>query len=373
MMIAFPPTPAPTRAIAATLTRFAPAPTGSLHLGHVLNALYVWNTARLLGCRVLLRIEDHDRERSRPAFERGILDDLDWLGFAPDIYPTEAFRHGRCDGRQSDRDHVYRAAVEQLRRLDAVYACECTRRTVRSLLGRGPRSSPARSFATRAPAATSGCRWWTGTDGASAWTIDSSISMTALLGPQTQRPGEQCGDVLIRDRRGNWTYQFAVTVDDLSQDVDLVIRGIDLLQSTGRQIQLARLLGRRVPPAYLHHPLIMKSPDQKLSKSDGDTGIRGPRVGRLESRAHPRRGRVPNRSTMIGLGARRGSEDPGATLVGRLAGLSVAGAGVFRPRPGRRATALRSTPLVPRHERRRTILKLEGVYSVSADAVRGER
>jgi glutamyl-Q tRNA(Asp) synthetase len=280
MMIAFPPTPAPTRAIAATLTRFAPAPTGSLHLGHVLNALYVWNTARLLGCRVLLRIEDHDRERSRPAFERGILDDLDWLGFAPDIYPTEAFRHGRCDGRQSDRDHVYRAAAEQLRRLDAVYACECTRRTL------APSTRVARSGQASGPASGSGQELrYPGTCrekrlplvNGYGWRVRMDDRLEHFddgrLGPQTQRPGEQCGDVLIRDRRGNWSYQFAVTVDDLAQEVDLVIRGIDLLQSTGRQIQLARLLGRRVPPAYLHHPLIMKSPDQKLSKSDGDTGI----------------------------------------------------------------------------------------------------
>ena len=93
-------------------------------------------------------------------------------------------------------------------------------------------------------------------------------------GPQEQRPSEQCGDLLVRDRDGNWTYQFAATVDDFVQGVTLVIRGDDLLASTGRQIQLARLLGRGEPPEFLHHPLIMKAPDQKLSKSDGDTGIR---------------------------------------------------------------------------------------------------
>ena len=80
------------------------------------------------------------------------------------------------------------------------------------------------------------------------------------LGPQEQRPSEQCGDLLVRDRDGNWTYQFAATVDDYVQGVTLVIRGVDLLASTGRQIQLARLLGRDEPPAFLHHPLIMKSP-----------------------------------------------------------------------------------------------------------------
>ena len=95
-----------------------------------------------------------------------------------------------------------------------------------------------------------------------------------ILGPQEQDPSQQCGDVLIRDRLGNWTYQFAAAVDDYRQGIDLVIRGEDLLPSTGRQIRLARLLGRERPAAFRHHPLIMKSPDQKLSKSDGDTGIR---------------------------------------------------------------------------------------------------
>jgi glutamyl-tRNA synthetase/glutamyl-Q tRNA(Asp) synthetase len=92
-------------------------------------------------------------------------------------------------------------------------------------------------------------------------------------GPQEQRPSEQSGDLLARDRDGNWTYQFAVTVDDDEQGVTLVIRGDDLLASTGRQIQLARLLGRHVPPRFFHHPLVMKGPTQKLSKSDRDTGV----------------------------------------------------------------------------------------------------
>jgi glutamyl/glutaminyl-tRNA synthetase len=98
------------------------------------------------------------------------------------------------------------------------------------------------------------------------------------LGKQRQDPEQQCGDVLLRDRHGNWTYQFAVTVDDWLQHVDYVIRGVDLLSSTGRQIRIARLLGRAQPPTFLHHPLIMKTPEQKLSKSDGDTGVRDLRV-----------------------------------------------------------------------------------------------
>ena len=80
--------------------------------------------------------------------------------------------------------------------------------------------------------------------------------------------------MLVRDRHGNWTYQFAVVVDDWLQGVTHVIRGEDLLDSTGRQIQLGRLLGRSQPPAFLHHQLLMKTSTQKLSKSDGDTGVR---------------------------------------------------------------------------------------------------
>ena len=96
-----------------------------------------------------------------------------------------------------------------------------------------------------------------------------------LLGPQEQDPSRQCGDVLVRDRLGNWTYQFAVTVDDHLQKVTDVIRGVDLLDSTGRQLRLAKLLGRPTPPRFRHHPLVMKSRrPQKLSKSDGDTGVR---------------------------------------------------------------------------------------------------
>ena len=99
-----------------------------------------------------------------------------------------------------------------------------------------------------------------------------------VRGPTAQDPAAQCGDLLLRDRLGNWTYQFAVAVDDTAQAIDLVVRGDDLFASTGRQILLARLLGRTTPPVFAHHGLVMKSPTQKLSKSDGDTGVRDLRV-----------------------------------------------------------------------------------------------
>jgi glutamyl-Q tRNA(Asp) synthetase len=93
------------------------------------------------------------------------------------------------------------------------------------------------------------------------------------LGEIRQGPARQCGDLLVRDRVGNWTYQFAVVIDDLVEQVTLVIRGEDLLSSTGRQLRLARLLGRTLPPVFLHHPLVRGADGEKLSKSNRDTGI----------------------------------------------------------------------------------------------------
>jgi len=259
------------------LTRFAPAPTGWLHLGHVMNAELVWGAARARNGRVLLRLEDHDRTRCRPEYEAGILDDLDWVGFVPDIFPTSAFRAGRCDGRQSDREARYRAAVEVLRAQGLVYGCDCSRRQIA-----GSREAPGEEREAelryggrcrdRGIGLKDGVGWRVHMDPGVERFVDER------LGPQAQDPSEQCGDVLIRDRHGNWTYQLCVTVDDWQQGIDLVIRGEDLLASTGRQIRLARLLGRDRAPTFLHHPLIMKSASQKLSKSDGDSGIRELRV-----------------------------------------------------------------------------------------------
>lgn len=246
------------------LTRFAPAPTGYLHLGHVLNAQYVWGLARRLGARVLLRIEDHDRERCRPEFERAILDDLDWLGFAPDVYPTDMFRAGACESRQSDRGPIYEAAARELQAHGLVYGCTCTRRDV---IRAAELCYPGTCRDRRIPLGPG-----------VVWRLRMEPGVEAfddlMCGPQRQGPSRQCGDVAIRDRRGNWTYQFVVSVDDWRQNVDLVIRGRDLLESTGRQIRIARLLGRSTQATFAHHELIMKSPTQKLSKSDGDTAIR---------------------------------------------------------------------------------------------------
>jgi glutamyl-Q tRNA(Asp) synthetase len=250
-------------------TRFAPAPTGYLHLGHVANAVFVWGLARSRGTSVILRVEDHDRQRSRPAYERALLDDLDWLGFVPDLFPPAAFRAGPCEGRQSNRLAHYESAAERLSRAGLLYGCRCSRQE----LGGAP---PDTAGERRYPGT---CRdRGIGLEPDVAWRVRLEPGIESfddlILGPQTQEPAAQCGDLIVRDRLGNWTYQFVASVDDWLMGVNLVVRGRDLLPSTGRQIRIARLVGRSDPPSFAHHPLIMKSAAQKLSKSDRDTGVR---------------------------------------------------------------------------------------------------
>jgi glutamyl-tRNA synthetase/glutamyl-Q tRNA(Asp) synthetase len=257
----------------APITRFAPAPTGALHIGHVVNAVYVWGLARALGGTVVLRIEDHDRQRSRREYEEQLLDDLEWLGLEADVYPVAAYRRGPCEGRQSERDGVYREAIAPLIAAGLIYGCDCTR-------ARQPGSTAGTIEST------AGERRYPGTcrdrgiplvDGV-GWRLRMAPGVEAfddgLLGAQAQDPSAQCGDLLLRDRLGNWTYQCVAPIDDAVQGVSLVIRGQDLLASTGRQIRLARLVGRTDPATFVHHALVMKSAAQKLSKSDGDSGVR---------------------------------------------------------------------------------------------------
>jgi glutamyl-Q tRNA(Asp) synthetase len=259
------------------LTRFAPAPTGFLHLGHVVNAMYVWAAAREHGGEVLLRIEDHDRQRSRVEYEASILEDLAWLGF----------RHHGEVVRQSERGPLYHRALQHLIDAGLVYGCTCSRSEIESGSGSSTGSGPSRAESrdrTRDPGSAelrypNTCRDKKIPLGDGVgWRviIEPGVErfVDGMLGPQEQDPSEQCGDLLVRDRLGNWTYQFAVTVDDYLQRITDVIRGADLLSSTGRQLRLARLLGRSTMPRYSHHRLIMKSPTQKLSKSDGDSGVR---------------------------------------------------------------------------------------------------
>ena len=252
------------------LTRFAPSPTGYLHLGHAANAVWVWGLARALGGRVLLRLEDHDRGRSRPAYEAALLDDLDWLGLEPDIGATRELRAGPSPLRQSDAGPAYDAALASLAADGRTFVCGCSRKDLAGDAGDVFNQETRYDGRCRdlglAPAPGRGLRVRLE---AGAERFDD-----ARLGPRMQDPAAQCGDLLARDRLGRWTYQFAVVVDDLRQGIDLVVRGEDLIESTGRQIALRRMLAGRPAPVFLHHPLIRKPGGDKLSKSSGDTGLR---------------------------------------------------------------------------------------------------
>jgi glutamyl/glutaminyl-tRNA synthetase len=220
----------------------------------VVNAIYFWGIARALGGSVLLRIEDHDRVRSRPIFEQALLEDLDWLGFVPDVGRSPVLR-------QSDHSSRYDEALQRLRKNHAVYACDCSRRRIGSkpygntCRGRGLEEQPGRGLRVEMRPG-----------------IEHFID--GLVPGDHKAATDESGDLLIRDRDGHWTYQFAVVVDDEADHVNLAIRGSDLLGSTIRQIQLGRMLGRTVPLQFLHHPLVLKPSGQKLSKSSGDVGVR---------------------------------------------------------------------------------------------------
>jgi glutamyl/glutaminyl-tRNA synthetase len=288
-------------------TRFAPAPTGRIHLGHLANALFVWGLARRFGGRVLLRIEDHDRQRCRPEYEQALLDDLDRLGIAADAPSTQALRSGPSPFRQSDNGAAYEAAVEQLRAVTQVYPCDCSRSTFarwteQSGRGWAGPGCPGDCLSRRLAGGPGvGLRAALG-EGDEAWD-------DVLLGPQAG-PVVGEGDLLLRDRNGNWTYALCVVVDDVRHRVDLVVRGEDLLEATPAQIRLARLLGRETPAAFAHHPLIRRADGAKLSKADG----------------------------ALALGDRLDAGDSVETLVGdALAGVGLAGP---PPRPTSFAAAL---------------------------------
>jgi glutamyl-tRNA synthetase/glutamyl-Q tRNA(Asp) synthetase len=257
--------------VTPSTTRFAPAPTGRLHLGHLANAVFVWGLARRFGARVQLRIEDHDRQRCRPEYESGLLDDLDRLGIAADQPSTDELRAGPSSFRQSDNGAVYVDALARLAAATDVYACDCSRSTFGAW-----RESHGRAWT--GPGCPGGCLGRQLDRDRGDLTIraalgDGQEAWSDLLGGGRSGTVSAEGDLPVRDRNGNWTYAFCVVVDDIRHGVSHVVRGEDLVDSTATQIRLARLLGRDVPPLFAHHPLVRLADGTKLSKSDGAMSI----------------------------------------------------------------------------------------------------
>ncbi len=241
------------------ITRFAPSLTGYLHLGHVLHMIYVWGIAHTKGAKVICRIEDHDQGRARPEYESAILDTIEWLGFTPDLGISVEQAEAASAYRQSDCAEHYTEVLNRLNQQGLIYGCECSRREIAE---------------TQSDRADELC--YSGTCSEKDLPLegntvrfripsDEVIFQDLKLGECHQTPAEQCGDFSLRDRTGQWTYQFCCVCDDIRQNVDLVIRGEDILSSTGRQIQLFQLLECTIPQFY-HHPLLYDKQGQKLSK-----------------------------------------------------------------------------------------------------------
>ncbi len=244
--------------LAGYIGRFAPSPTGPLHLGSLVAAVGSYIDARAAGGRWLLRIEDIDPPRETPGSAQHILSTLERFGFS-------------WDGpvmRQSQRTTAYRDAVRTLLDQGLAFTCSCSRSELAAAqiplateelhypgwCRRGPRH-PDSPLAVR-------------------YTVDEEVVQfdDAIHGCQVHQLVKECGDFVIRRRDGLYAYQLAVVVDDAAQGVTHVVRGLDLLASTPRQIVLQRALGLPTP-VYAHLPLVTDANGIKLSKSSGAAAV----------------------------------------------------------------------------------------------------
>jgi len=244
------------------VTRFAPSPTGRLHLGHAFSAVLGHDAARQSGGRFLLRIEDLDQGRSRPEFVDGIYEDLRWLGVQWDE-PVLV---------QSDRTQAYSDALQTLRDQGLVYACFCTRADIAQSLT-APHGDAATSYpGTCRPlpddperrATTPHC--WR-LDSAKALRIVELPSWTEADGARFDAREEQIGDAILARKDAPASYHLSCVVDDAASGVNTVVRGADLRPSTPIQRLLQGLLG--LPePIYLHHKLVTHEDGRRLAKRD---------------------------------------------------------------------------------------------------------
>jgi len=238
-------------------TRFAPSLTGYLHLGHVLHMARVWGEARARGGEVVCRMEDHDLSRNRPEYEPAILKDMVWLGFVPDLGISAGNAPHPSPYRQSDCGGHYEEALRFLAEKGLVYGCECSRRQIQGRQAGGELRYDGACAQKNLPLAGNTVRFRV---------PPGEVAFLDLeLGEQLQSPERQCGDFSLRDRTGQWTYQFCCVCDDIRHGINLVVRGEDILASTARQIQLFQAL-EHTPPDYLHHALLCDSEGRKLSK-----------------------------------------------------------------------------------------------------------
>jgi glutamyl-Q tRNA(Asp) synthetase len=262
------------------VTRFAPSPTGRLHLGHAYSALLGHSKARESGGKFLLRIEDLDQGRCRPEFVDGIFEDLSWLGFKWDE-PVLV---------QSQRTQTYAQALDRLRERGLVYPCFCTRADI-ALSVTAPHGDAATSYPGTCRAlpddphrrATTPHCWRL--DSAKALAITKLPSWEEADGTVYQANPAQIGDAILARKDAPASYHLSCVVDDAAAGVTTVVRGGDLRPSTPIQRVLQTLLG--LPePNYLHHPLVTHEDGRRLAKRDRaptlaamrDAGVDGPQL-----------------------------------------------------------------------------------------------
>ncbi|MDR6388677.1 tRNA glutamyl-Q(34) synthetase GluQRS [Paraburkholderia phenoliruptrix] len=242
--------------------RFAPSPTGPLHVGSLVSALASWLDARAHGGTWLVRVEDIDGPRTVPGAAQDILATLERFGMRADEPPVW----------QSTRIARYQEALEQLKAAGFVYPCGCTRKEIAdSLL-----HAHARNTTLAYPGT---CRNGLHGKPARAWRLRVPDGEAAVVGfedrwqgKQTQNLATEVGDFVLRRADDQWAYQLAVVVDDADAGITHIVRGADLLDSTARQICLQRCLG--VPtPRYLHVPVVTNEQGEKLSKQTGATAL----------------------------------------------------------------------------------------------------
>ena len=252
--------------------RFAPTPSGRMHLGNVFAALIAWLSIRSQGGYLVLRMEDLDTQRTSSEFAQVLREDLLWLGLDWDLETPS----------QSQRGAVYDRYFEKLMDLGLLYPCYCTRSQLHSV------NAPHLSDGTYVYPGT--CRdltpqQQTAFHRAPAWRVqvpDSQWELEDLCqGRYTQNLLTECGDFVVRRADGIYVYQLAVTVDDGEAGVTEVVRGMDLLSSAPRQMYLQNLFGFQ-NPVYGHVPLLLSSDGRRLSKRDKDLDM-----GALRNRCTP--------------------------------------------------------------------------------------
>ena len=239
--------------------RFAPSPSGRMHLGNVFSAMLAWLSVKSVGGTMILRIEDLDPERCRPEYAEQLKRDLEWLGLGWDTEQTP----------QSQRTQVYAAAFAKL----DTYPCYCSRNELHAA------SAPHASDGTVIYAGT--CRNLTDAERAAktrrpAWRVrvpeEEIMFVDGLQGEVRENLARECGDFILRRSDGVYAYQLAVVVDDAAGGVTQVVRGADLLRSTPRQLWLQAQLGL-AHPCYYHVPLLCAPDGRRLSKREHDLDL----------------------------------------------------------------------------------------------------